>query len=96
MYFYPSIFKNLKVSVNISCDIAKLIFKFAGFYPTIYCRGSIIMCQVQKHGTEIFEVEVWLHFITILKSDGAKIKTDMYKMDINVQYVERNTSLGVF
>ena len=59
-------------------------------------RGSIITCQVQKHGTEIFVVKVWLHFITILKSDGAKIKTAMYKMDINVQYVERNTSLGVF
>ena len=62
----------------------------------IYRRGSIITCQVQKHGTEIFEVKVWLHFITISKSDGAKIKTEMYKMDINVQYVERNTSLGVF
>ena len=27
------------------------------------------------------------HFITISKSDGAKTKTAMYKMDINVQYV---------
>ena len=62
----------------------------------VFRRGSIITCQVQKHGTEIFEVKVWLHFITISKSDSAKIKTEMYKMDINVQYVERTTSLGVF
>ena len=54
---------------------------------TIYRRGSIITCQVQKHGTEIIKVKVWLHFITITKSDGAKIKTAMYKMDVNVQYV---------
>ena len=50
-------------------------------------RGSIITCHVQKHRTEI---------ITISKSDGAKTKTVMYKMDVNVHYVKRNTSLGVF
>ena len=66
------------------------------YCQTIYRRGIIITCQVQKHGTEIIEVEVWLHFITISKSDGAKTKTAMYKMDINVHYVERNTSLGIF
>ena len=54
---------------------------------SLYRVGSIITCQVQKHGTEIIEVEVWLHFITFSKNDGAKTKTDMYKMDINVQYV---------
>ena len=63
---------------------------------TINRRGSIITCHVQKHRTEIIEVEVWLNFITISKSDGAKTKTVMYKMDVNVHYVERNTSLGVF
>ena len=62
----------------------------------IFRRGSIITCHVQKHRTEIIEVEVWLNFITISKSDGAKTKTVMYKMDVNVHYVERNTSLGVF
>ena len=31
---------------------------------TIIRCGSIIMCQVQKHGSEIIEVEVWLHFMT--------------------------------
>ena len=59
-------------------------------------RGSIIPCQVQKHGTEIIEVEVWLHFMTCSKSDGAKTKSAMRKMDTNVQYMQRNTSLEVF
>ena len=54
-----------------------------------FLRGSIIMCQVQKQGTEIIEVEVWLHFVTISKRDGAKTKTAMYEMDINVQYTYR-------
>ena len=48
-------------------------FDFPPFLPqnmkrnikgNIFRCGSIIMCQVQKHGTEIIEIEVWLHFMT--------------------------------
>ena len=58
--------------------------------------GSIIMCQVQKHGTEIIEGEVWLHFITCSKGDEAETKSAMHKMDTNVQHMQRNTSLDAF
>ena len=50
----------------------------------IYRRGSIITCQVQKHGTEILEVEVWEDFMTCSKNDGAKPKTLMHKMNTDV------------
>ena len=33
-----------------------------------------------KHGTEIIEVEVWLHFMTCSKKEGAKTKKAMHKM----------------
>ena len=62
----------------------------------IYRRGSIITCQVQKHGAEIIEVEVWLHFMTFSKRKVAKPKTLMQKMNPNVQYMQRKTSLEVF
>ena len=52
----------------------------------IYRCGSIKTCHVQKHGTEIFDVDVWHYFMTCFKKDRAKIISDMYKMDINVQY----------
>ena len=58
------------------------------FYP-IYRRGSIKMCHVRKHGT-------WHDFMTCLKRVGAKTKIDMYKMDTNVQYMWKNTSLELF
>ena len=45
------------------------------------------MCQVQKHGTEIIEDEVWLHFLTCSKGEGAKTKSAMPKMDTNVQHM---------
>ena len=44
----------------------------------IYRCGSIITCQVQKHESDIIEVEVWLHFMTCSKRDRAKPKTLMY------------------
>ena len=54
------------------------------------------MCQVQKHGTEIIEVEVWLHLMTCSKGEGAKTKSAMHKIDTNVQHTRRNTSLVEF
>ena len=54
------------------------------------------MCQVQKHGTEIIEIEVWLHFMTYSKGEGAKTKSAMHKIDTNVQHMRRNTSLDEF
>ena len=57
------------------------------FSDLIYRRGSIKTCHVQKHGSEIIEVEVWHHIMTCLKRDRAKTKSDMYKMDTNLQYV---------
>ena len=43
-----------------------------------YC-GSIITCHVQKHGTEIIEVEVWLNLIDILKEMVLKQKPSCIK-----------------
>ena len=45
-----------------------------GGSSSIHRRGSIKTCHVQKHGTEIIEVEVWLYFMTCSKYEEAKIK----------------------
>ena len=47
----------------------------------------VVSKRVQKHETEIIEVEVCHHFMTCLNRDGAKTKSDIYKMDTNVQYM---------
>ena len=47
--------------------------------PISIRRGSIITCHVQKHRTEIIEVEVWLNFITISKAMGLKQKPSCIK-----------------
>ena len=55
--------------------------------PDRNVKNSIQTCHVQKHGTEIIEVEVWHHFMTCFKKDRANIISDMYNMGTNVQYM---------
>ena len=59
-------------------------------------RGSIIPCQVQKHGTEIIEVEVWHHITTCSGIESVKGTNVLWKMGPNVQHTSRNTHLVVF
>ena len=58
--------------------------------------GSFKTCYVQKHGTEIIEVEVWPHTIPCSIIKYVKGTNGLWRVGTNVQYTSRNTHLLVF
>ena len=59
-------------------------------------RGSFKTCYVQKHGTEIIEVEVWPYIATFSERESVKVINVLWSMGTNVQYTSRNTNLAAF
>ena len=65
-------------------------------HTTIYRRGSFKTCYVQKHATEIIEVEVWHHILPCYRKGYVKSTNVLLKVDTNVQHTSRNTHMVVF